>query len=311
MKRLALSAAVLCLAPLLLAQSDQFEQPYAIEADGVLQGIAWKSRGGHKVVFDDKGSEKRQEISFNLSLFGNDPFYVNTLRNHYPRGYVASFLMTALRSVRGGGIQLPQVDTTTIGAKTGYKPIRVTFGGGSANSKESRGITVTGECVDLQPATTVVTREMVQTVKRQKLWTCSNFRISIGGVVIDDALSFEPIELEYAPFGDLDRDGFEDMALTGDSFAFEIPRFSKYGSTIFEAALAATRSGSPKLLPAKVEYLDEDGLTVLALSFVVTVNGIGPSDNFFDPTAGSNNIRVSTKIKRDLAVDMERRSGGF
>jgi hypothetical protein len=36
-----------------------------------------------------------------------------------------------------------------------------------------------------------------------------------------------------------------------------------------------------------------------------------PSDNFFDPTAGSNNIRVSTKIKRDLAVDMERRSGGF
>lgn len=310
MKPLALVAFV-SLSSFVFAQSGQFEDPYAIQSNGVLQGIAWKSKGGHRVVLDDKGNERFQNVSFNLSIFGNDAFFDTVVRSRFPVGYTPVFSLTALRSAQGGG-NLAPANSTAKGAKTGFKASHITFGGGSTRvDRESRGITVTGESVDLQPESGLITKEMTTMAKRQKLWTCSAFRISVAGSVIDDALSFDAIDMDWVPFGDLDGDGVLDMALVGDSFAFEIPKFSKYGSTIFETALASTRAGSPKELPVKVEYLDEDGLTVLSLSFVVIVNGMGPSDMFFDAAAPSNNVRVSTKIKRNLAIEMERKSSGF
>jgi len=294
------------------AQSDPFVQPYAVTAaDGTLQGIVWRAQGAQRQISDDNKDISRKVVKCELSLFGNDPFYDAVVRNRYPVGYLSRFTLSALRSAQGGALNLPQVNTTTTGARTGYKAEKITFGGGTTTARESRGITVEGACVEYQQATTVVTREMLNMVKRQKLWNCAAFRVTVGGAVIDDVLSFDPITLTYAPFGDLDGDGAADMALQGDSFVLEIPKFSKYGSTVFETALASTLAGSPKLLPAKVEYLDEDGLTILSLSFVVTVNGIDPSDMFFDAGAASNNVRIFTKIKRDLPVEMERKSGGF
>lgn len=288
-----------------------FEEPYAIQSNGVLQGIAWKSKGGHRVILDDKGSQGRQNVSFTVSFFGNDPFFAEVMRNHRPADYVSTFSLTKLASAQGGGGNLPQVGSMATGAKTGFKASHISFGGSNSKFKDPKGIVVFGVCTDLQPESSLVTREMVTTVKRQKLWISSNFRITIGGVVIDDALSFDPIELDYVPYGDLDGDGVVDMALTGDSFTFEISKFSKYASTVFEPALAATRSGSPKELPAKIEYLDEDGNTILSLSFPVIVNGVDPSDMFFDPTAPANNIWISTKIRRTIPVDVERPSGGI
>ena len=311
--RLFVVAAFTCLSAVVFSQSDQFVRPYAVTAaDGTLQGIVWNAQGAQRVVKEAEKQNAQLRTRFEVSLFGNDPFYNAVIRNRFPSNYLSTFTMTALRSPQGSDNSLPQANSTAKGARTGFKASHITFGGGTTKiDREWRGITVIGDTVDVQPDTISVSKEMLLAAKRQKMWTCSNFRITVGGTVIDDAISFDPIELDYASFGDLDGDGVADMALQGDSFVLDIPKFSKYGSTIFETALASTIAGTPKLLPVKVEYLDEDGLTILSLSFVIAVNGINPSDMFFDPSAPSNNVRVHTKIKRDLAVEMERRSGGF
>lgn len=309
MKCFALLGALISFVPFALAQSEQFEDPYAVEQDGVLQAILWRSRGGHRILLDDGKSEGFQKMTFNISLFGNDPFFDKLLRSRKSASY-QTMRIGQLRSAQGSGDQLPQASTVGGAARTGFKASKITFGGGTTRvDRVQSGATVECDVLGVEPDKMTVTREMVSAVKRQKLWTCSNFRVSLAGSVLDSVISFEPIELFYVPGGYLDGDGApDDEYLTGKSFAFEVPKAS---AAPFQEMLNASRAGTPKELPLTVEYLDGDGSAILTLRMVVTVGGVGPMNIFADPAAASNNVRVWTKIKKDLAIEMERRSGGF
>lgn len=302
MKLLAAAIAILCLAPFVFAQSDSFEEPYSIEADGMLQAIVWKTRGGHKIMLDDNKGQARQSVSFNLSLYGNDLFWGRWLRStHGTKPDVLQ--MAALRSVQGGGIIIPTVDSIMGAAKTGFKAEKITFGGGTTRLREPRGATVTGPIDGYELTRTTVTREMVTTARRQKLWMCSSFRISVGGVAVDSAISFEPIELRWTPTGDLDGDGAPDEALTGQSFAFEIP---KANAALYQEMLAATQAGTPKQVPIQVDYLDEDGQPILTLSMLGWVIGVGPADEFSDPALPQNNCDVRMKLQPGQIVGVQK-----
>jgi hypothetical protein len=251
-----------------------FVRPHLLQQDGVNIGIAWDLTGGqigYDLSFAADGTPLVKQSYIPLdglySLYGNDVIF---------------------KAIAGAldGSQIPWDHTISplrksdVGQLVVLQP-RITlviFPGGDVDSKDPAGV----ECMHLgqvmQSAGSLTRAESeLSLAKKQKLWSAANFRLTIGDLPCSKVKSTAPVQAQFATLIDSKFAGSSCIIPASDAPAFR-------------DLLKQTSAGTPKELPYRFDYLDQDGNVLMSLVSTIVITSVDKGDIFdpFDPSDVKN-----------------------
>lgn len=267
--------------------------PHALESTGRIVAIGWDLSGGqleYVLDVDDSGAPiaRRQysPIGALYSLYGNDEFF-RSLQEAFAGSEIGNTysIYSLQKSVLGQNVAADCLVT------------RVRFPACNVNSKEPAGIEVYFNPKEyrLERVRSSGESKVGEAIaKRQKLWMPANFRVKLGNLPCSriTAVTNATGGTVHLPASRVGK-GFQlgDIAIT-------IPLED---APAFREVLTATIQGKPSPLPLRLEYLDEDGLLLLALEATVYISSVekeNPLDPF-DPSDAANKEKpVIVKVKQ-------------
>lgn len=272
-----------------------FTLPHIIEKNGVIVGVAWSPSGGQPgIAIDESGPSKpkHRPVTFSTSLYENFEVY------------------------KWIGLQLMGTDATTsftmypVEQGNAFKCIlesfslrAVSFPACDSDSKEQRMVLTSGQpvIVNNEKGLAIDFKTATQTVKHQKTWQCSNYRLTIPGLPTDKVISTESLDFIRVAAGDVNGDGTPDLVYQPSDFVFTVPQVD---APAYQKIYQSSLSGRPVLLDIKLEYLDDNGNQLIGLIFQGELLGMGPDNMFGDPTSPRAVAQERIKLRQGIKVEI-------
>jgi hypothetical protein len=261
------------------------ERPYVMQFDGGL-GVAYDVSGGLPNTMVNEHFASYSPILAGFSLYGDR----NALRllaanvnGGYAHGsYSIYSTQKGLRSAAG---------TTSYGfTAADLLPIGAIFPACDANLKELRGVAIAFAPSKVDRGQFALTKEGLEVAKKQKLWTCSSFRLRIDGLPIERVTHIDPITISLTGWTDpgADPTGMAKPIYEASHFAFRIPRED---AALFYELHKATLAGAPKKVSIRLDYLDDEG-SVAQVGMSGNTCEVAIADPFSDPQEPGNEFEV-------------------
>lgn len=262
-----------------------FSFPHVLEQDGRIVAIAWDLSGGQLEFVLEKDASgatvvRRQHspIGALYSLYGNDELYQNVasaLAGKPPARDLTPLVYQVWRKI-----------STSANLATQPFVNEVVFPGGDVDSKNPAGVEIYFNPKEYRFERSKDGAEVkggFDAAKKQKMWTPSNFRLTIGDLPCSRVRKTTRVRATevQAVFAEI------------RSFQFTLPLED---AKAFLAPLRDTIAGTPKELPLRMEYLDEDGTVLMALTMMVYVSSVDKEDPLdpYDPSDPVNKEKPAT-----------------
>lgn len=258
-----------------------FSFPHVLETSGRIVGIAWNLEGGQFTIDTMAPTVTAnlatgfRPLDFYLSLYGNDDVLRWMIDNVNGTPTPASLTISSLAK-----------DETVAQAAFDMVPLAIQLPGCDGDSKEAaniRMLTSQRELVEKERLAASF-KAGAELAKKQKMWMCSNFRLSVGDLPCSRVNKIESISIKQA-VADFDGDGKPESGYSPGDVVFEVPMSD---APAFQDALKATLGGAPKTYPVRLDYLDADGTVLLSVQYDCVIVSAAPSNLFAsktDPTA--------------------------
>lgn len=279
------AVALIALAACLGQAQSSFSFPHVLERDGVVVGIGWNLKGTVPQALTGRpvGQPSAAGLGAHvqrLSLYGNYEMFslvTSALQGNPRRGvYEISYIgkeTTGQKykiALEGQGLELPACDV---------------------DSKEPQLATISARHLEIPIKSGVsgTTADARQIAKKQKLWLPSSFRLRVGDANTTRVMTVDKVKIELREVGDLDGDGKPERVLECSDFVFTLPTAD---ASPFQKLFESTLAGKDILVPLVLDYLDDDGNSLITVSTQVVVTGFGPTYPF-----ASNVVFNSTQVE--------------
>lgn len=239
-----------------MAKTLSCERPYVMQfSDGL--GVAYDVSGGLPNTMVNEHFASFSPILAGFSFYGDRNalklLAANVNGNTTKAGYSIYSTQKGVRSTAG---------TFSYGfSASGLLPIAAIFPACDADLKELRGVAIAFAPEKVDSGQFPQTQAGLDVAKKQKLWTCSSFRLIIDGQSIDRAVHVDPITMSITGWTDpvADPAGISRPIYSASHFAFRLPR--EDAGPFFELH-KQTLAGSPKNVLIRLQYLADDGTSV-------------------------------------------------
>lgn len=279
-RRAAVAAVTLGILSVPCLAQKTFVFPHALERDGRIVAIGWDLSGGQVefvVGTDTAGApvvtRQHKPIGALYSLYGNGEIFkmVQAAFEGKPWDSTYTIYRTDQRPVSAGATSV----------QAGQQISQVRFPACDVNSKDPAGIEVyfNPKEYTVQKSVSWDTKPASTIAKKQKMWSPSNFRITIGDLPCSRVSRAKGIIINSGTGGG--------GKFSASDFEITIP-LEDAGP--FREMLRYTIEGTPKTPTMRLEYLDEDGTVLLALTCTVRMSSVDKEDPLdpFDPSDSAN-----------------------
>lgn len=262
-----------------------FINPHILtDSSGVIQGIMWDPVGGQPEARGTGTTPLAGALRCTFSLYGNDSIFKWLIANVNLSPTPATFDIYSLDKSE------PLVWTGV-----DMLPESITLPGCDLDSHDPAGLRAVGRITFKAKEGATIARAQGELARKQKLWSPANYRLRIGDLPCTRTITVDPIEC-VRTVADLDGDGAPEVYFNPKEYSITVPAAD---SGAFQKAFEASLAGTPTPYAMQLDYLDEDGNTLMTASMMCCVVAAGRSNIWMNPSDPDSTYRVVLRSIND------------